>query len=404
VVRAAVETELARHEPKFIESRNHGRIVLALSSELADYAFELGKEADDLAALDPLANPQRILERLRSVTLPMSYVLPDGVIASGDNRLLQLAVAASTSAAVSARGEIYPRGMEAKRVLQLAQGALFVSTDIAIDELQRRVQARYPEAAPLPTRPELDQLLGDVGSRLVWVETAGAGNSAYRSSTGGPGESSASATLVARTSHRRSMHEVTGPAEQAARDFDTRLDLARQEGSFLVLMVPLKGAAAAETRLKERFGLLHRNFDQLLITALKEAADSAGASWETVLRADGSPRGGRDWTRLQQLVAKSLPHALEGLHAPDRTVLLTHPGLLGRYDQMQLLTSFAASIGRSDSATHGLWILLPCDDQNARPTLLRQPIPVTGPAQWTRVPDLWITHPESIVSRRLGAS
>ena len=72
MVRAAVETELARHEPKFIESRNHGRIVLALSSELADYAFELGKEADDLAALDPLANPQRILERLRSVTLPMS--------------------------------------------------------------------------------------------------------------------------------------------------------------------------------------------------------------------------------------------------------------------------------------------------------------------------------------------
>jgi len=112
-----------------------------------------------------------------------------------------------------------------------------------------------------------------------------------------------------------------------------------------------------------------------------------GARYST----NNAPAGGRDWARLQQLVAKALPHALEGLHAPDRTVLLTHPGLLARYDQMQSLAALAAGIGRSDSGTHGLWILLPCDDQNVLPTLLRRPVPVTGPAQWARVPDAWIT-------------
>jgi len=177
-----------------------------------------------------------------------------------------------------------------------------------------------------------------------------------------------------------------------AKDFETRLQLAHRDGSFLVLMVPLSRAAAAEARLRQRFDLLHRNFDELLITALKRTAVSVGASWETVLRADGSPVGGRDWTRLQQLVTKALPHALEGLHAPQRTVLLAHPGLLARYDQMQSLASLAASIGRSDNRTHGLWILLPCDDQNVLPTLLRRPVPVTGPAQWARVPHAWITN------------
>jgi len=281
--------------------------------------------------------------------------------------------------------------MDAKRVLQLAQGALFVSTDIAIDELQGRLQARYPDAALLPNRPELDHLLSAVGSRLTWVDTAGGGKGAYRPVVGGSSGSSTSTTLVARSSDRSSRHEPAGPAEQATRDFETRLQLAHRDGSFLVLMVPLNHAAAAETRLRKGFDLLHRNFDALLISALKETAAAVGASWETVIRADGATVGDRDWTRLQQLVVKALPHALEGLHAPDRTVLLTHPGLLARYDQMQSLAALAAGIGRSDSGTHGLWILLPCDDQNVLPTLLRRPVPVTGPAQWARVPHAWIT-------------
>jgi serine/threonine protein kinase len=398
VVRAAVETELARQEPQFVESRDHGRVILALSPELADYAFALGNVADKVAALDPLATPQRTLEQLHAVSLPASYSLPDGVTALADNRLLQLSVATSKTAAVSARGEIYPRGMEAKRVLQLAQGALFVSTDISIEELQRRVQARYPDAAPLPPRPELDQLLGDLGSRLTWVDTAAGGKGAYRPGVSGDTTSSTSTTYVARTSDREPTPDVASPAQQVSRDFENRLRHAYRDGAFLVLMVPLKAAGAAEARLRQRFDVEHRDFDNLFISSLKKIVSQAKASWDTVLRADGSPAGSRDWTRLQQLATKALPEALDGLAAPDRTVLLTHPGLLARYDQMQSLAYLAAGIGRSDSRIHGLWILLPCDDQNALPTLLHRPVPVTSSAQWARVPEVWITGPAQDVS------
>lgn len=398
VARAAVETEQVSQEAKFIESRNHGRVILALSPELADYAFALGDEADALANLDPLATPQRTLEPLRAITLPNGYAVPAEVPALTDNRLLQLAVAASLRAALSARGEIYPRGMDAKRVLQLAQGALFVSNDISTDELQRRVQARYPDAAPLPPRPELDRLLGEVGSRLTWVSTAADGAGAYSPAVSADSASSTSTTYVARTSDRRSAHDPSSPGVQVALEFETRLRLAHRAGTFLVLMVPLNQAHAAEARLRQRFDLLLRDFDRLFVTALRQAADGIGAAWDTVLRADGAAPAHRDWTRLQQLVTKALPPALDGLQAPDATVLLTHPGLLARYDRMESLASLAAEIGRSGSRLHGLWILLPCDDQNALPTLLHRPVPVTSSAQWARIPESWITSPTQVTA------
>lgn len=395
VARAAVETEQAAPEAKFIESRNHGRVILSLSPELADHAFALGDAADKLACLDPLATPQRTLEQLRAIALPAGYTLPTEVAPLSDNRLLQLAVATSLMAALSARGEIYPRGMDAKRVLQLAQGVLFVSTDISTEELQRRVQSRYPDAAPLPPRPELDRLLSELGSRLIWTEKAGNGQGAYSPAVSSDSGSNTSTTLVARTSDRRSSHEPASPGEQAANDFETRLRHAHEQGTFLVLMVPPKMTQAAEVRLRKRFDLMHRDFDGLLISSLRQAASDVGAGWDTVLRADGAASDSRDWTRLQQLVTKALPPALSALEAPDRTVLMTHPGLLARYDRMASLATLATEIGRTGSRLHGLWILLPCDDQNALPTLLHKPVPVTSSAQWARVPESWVSSTPS---------
>lgn len=389
VARAAVETELARTEPKFIESRSNGRVVLALTPELADYAESLGEIADELAGLDPLATPQRTLEQLRGVKLP------DDVAALADNRLLQLAVAASNRAALSARGEIYPRGMEPKRVLQLAQGALFVSKDITIDELQRRVQARYPDASPLPPRPDLDRLLTEQGSRLEWVADRDAFAPIVTPSDAASGSST---THVGRTSDRPSFYEPASPAHTAAKEFEERLRHSLQHGSFLVLMVPLKAARLAQERLLQRFDLAHRDFDQLMIASLKHTAERVGASWDTVVRADGAAPDSRDWLRLKQLVEKALPSALSELHAPDRTVLLTHPGLLARYDRLESLAGLSAEIGRTDSRLHGLWILLPCDEQNALPTLLRRPLPVASAAQWARIPESWLISSSSVAA------
>ncbi len=172
---------------------------------------------------------------------------------------------------------------------------------------------------------------------------------------------------------------------QVAREFEGRLQHSHQHGSFLVLMVPLKHARAAEALLLKRFDLARRDFDGIFITSLRHTADEVGAAWDTVLRADGAPAAGRDWARLQQLVEKALPPALDRLMVPDQTVLLTHPGLLARYDRLDVLAGLGAEIGRTGSRLHGLWVLLPCDEQNVLPTLLRRPLPVTSGAQWARI-------------------
>ncbi|MFN9248923.1 MAG: protein kinase domain-containing protein, partial [Planctomycetota bacterium] len=152
VVRAAVEVERGMTEPRFLVRRDEDRIVIAQSIELANYARRLGDVADLLAAEDPLLTPARVLERLREVPAPHDTMLTD-------SRLVRLAAEISVNAAVSSRQELYPRGMSAARALKLSQGALLGLRYLTPQQIRERVGSRYPDAAPLPSRPELDSLL-----------------------------------------------------------------------------------------------------------------------------------------------------------------------------------------------------------------------------------------------------
>lgn len=53
------------------------------------------------------------------------------------------------------------------------------------------------------------------------------------------------------------------------------------------------------------------------------------------------------------------------------------------------LPELSSEIDRSQSPLHCLSVLLPCDAQNALPTLLRRPLPVTSSAQWARILEAW---------------
>ena len=79
--------------------------------------------------------------------------VPEGVGSLPPGRRLRLAVAASTSAALSARQELYPRGMPALTALRLSLGALAGPDKLTIEDLRARVKGRFPEAAELPARP-----------------------------------------------------------------------------------------------------------------------------------------------------------------------------------------------------------------------------------------------------------
>src|SRR5690606_23749814 len=98
-------------------------------------------------------SPTTAQTALRDIDWP---VLPEGV-AFDDIRLVQLAAAASTTAAVSSRGELYRRGLDPVEAARAARLALLGRGGITPEQVAERVRARFPLAAALPTRPDLDR-------------------------------------------------------------------------------------------------------------------------------------------------------------------------------------------------------------------------------------------------------
>ena len=374
VLRAAVEAESHLDQPRF-EAFDHAPVTLiATAAAWADYARQLGTAADTSAMADPLLPPTRVLEALESVTPPTASGAAIGTGTSAvtplsSTRLLRLAASASRKAALSSRQEIYPRGMPALQALKQSINAL-VGATLSPSALQTRVRGRYPEATPLPGRPELDRLLEEAGAPLHWDPTAADGAGAYRSATLG---STATAGTTTHFSRQNTMLSTgAGPdgtvADAAAAE--ERLQRGLRQGGLLVITVDPRIARRAETELLHRFrqpkegrpGLQRLNFDALLLNALREQATAARVDWNVVLRADAVDRGGRDWTNLMRLVQRTLPALRTALLQSSAPLLLVSAGLLARYDLMSLITEIEGAAGRP-AQTPSVWLLLPTAHQ-----------------------------------------
>jgi serine/threonine protein kinase len=387
--RAALEAEKCRQGERFDEYRSGDRIFLSVSPDLKQYALRLGAVADKLAAQETLPSPARVLETLRNVPQPAAQ--PEVPLPT-DSRLPALAAAASAKAALSSRLELYPRGMAPERALALAQTALFGAA-LTIEELRSRVQSRYPEAAPLPDRPELDKLIEKIGLDLHWNADAADGRGAY--------EPTHRETLSASTSKpfsQRFATRVTAtppvtvePAVAEARALEDKLQYSAREGAFLVLSVDAQFMAVAQRELQRRFPVEVRNLDDVFLRSLRSHADHRGAKWEIVLRADAADPQSADWRKLQRLVDECLPEVEQALRSRDRTRLVVNPGLLARYDRMDLVAKAADEVART-GGIHGLWLLVPANDQAPLPVLNQKAIPITNAAQHVRLTETWISN------------
>ena len=397
-LRAAVEVERHLAAPRWTVRRVDGPAGVLLARDavddrgepridgqkLADYAQRLGCAADELSAADPLLSPARAIDALQAVAAPA------GVPPPAPNRLLALAAAASRDAALSSRLELYPRGMVADRALRLALGALAGARTLTPGEIRQRVAGRYPEAARLPDRPELDALLRDTGSELQWRSNAADGQGAYRLEFR-RFVTLASATSYTRISDRTARVAEAGSGEWGDTDaFDERLQRAMKNRAFLALTVSPRRLADAERVLASAFAIDARSLDELLIRHMKAAAREAGADWGIVLRADRGPRGGADWATLMRLVGhRALPRVRAELAEAPRTLLLTNLGLLARYNQMTFIDGLRDAAG-GPAGPPGVWLLVPSDAQEARPMVDGRPVPVFAAAQWARVPATWL--------------
>jgi serine/threonine protein kinase len=418
LARACTEAERTLAEPRFLVKRSlvtghsslandqgqmtndRATIIIALTPELASYAIQLGQLADALALEDPLVPPARVLQRLREVTQPA------GTSLIADARLLRLAAAASKNAAVSSRQELYPRGMDAARALKLSQGAIYGVSTLTVAQIRDRVSGRYPEAAPVPDRPALDDLLQAAGFDFQW-DSSGKGGGCYVarirdvvSITSGSESISRAATSSGSAANNQATQEIT-PEIADARQFEERLERGIKEGSFLALIVNPKCYQRAVSELQNRFSIEVVDIEGLIVDTLRDVASKANAKWDALVNADAKP-GSEPWKKFMVLVNRAMEVVSRQLlvvsqetanqkpktENSKRSILLIYPGLLARYEQLGLLEKIRDEIGRS-KGLHSCWILIPGDNQAF---IDGRPVPIISPGQKTKVPDQWIRN------------
>lgn len=394
VLRAAIEAESHLDQPRFEAFDHQPCPLIAAASAWADYARQLGAAADACALADPLLPPQRVLETLDGVPVP-SVVGADGVPAAAltPARLLRLAASASRKAALSSRQEIYPRGMAPLQALRQSLGALIGASQLRPRDIQERVRGRYPDAAALPGRPELDRLLEEANAPMHWDPTAAEGAGAYRLSTLGNAQTAGTTTVFSRHATvlaTRIADEGKGAEFADATELENRLARSLQQGGLLVLTVHPRIARRAEAELLHRFGqpgtqpapLQRVNFDALLLGALREQATCARVDWNVVLEADAAERGSRHWINLLRLVQRTLPTLRAALLQGTAPILLVSTGLLARYDLMTLITEVEEHAGRPGH-TPSVWLLLPTTHQGL-PVIDGVAVPIVNNIQNTR--------------------
>lgn len=382
VVRAAVETERSAGDssPRFLARRSKNRVVVAVSQDAAKRAFALGDLADKLADEDPLVSPDRLADRLREAA-------PDGLDDIDDARLIRLAVAASSRAALSSRRELYPKGMNAGRALKLSRGALHGVASLTIDELRDRVEGRYPAAERLPNMPELETMIREAGIDREWDPTAeGVGAFVERArDLGALNTSSGSLARYTTASVPVESRDAT-PEVADARRFEQRLQRGLEQRAFLALVVPGRAHQRAWEELTRRFPVELVDFEELFIKALRRAADEVGARWDVVLRADAQPRGGA-WDRLMILVNRAVDAVEQELFNIRKSMLIIHAGPLARYDRMDVVQRLRDAAGRRDGIP-GVWLLIP----GSAAMIDGKAVPVVGPAQRVGMPEAWIEN------------
>jgi hypothetical protein len=310
-----------------------------------------------------------------------SVELPDGAEPFDDARLVRLAAAATVLVSVSTRLELYPTGMSPERAVEESRAALLDRRGLSEDDVRERIRARFPDAAPLPGRPELDRLLERVG--LEWVHET----QRYKL----PQRGGVLATIASSSRHSTSF-ATPDLRESAIREIEDRLDGFVQAGGFLALTVDQRRLVSAVEQLAARTGATLLDLDRLLIDEMRAIVASAkNARWDRFLQAD-LERGERGWSVLTQVVDRAVPKAEETLYQTQGRVVVTGLGLLARYDHFSLLERLRDRLTRtrSEQPLKGVILLVPGDDPSARPVVDGLPVPIITANQWAHLPSAWL--------------
>ncbi|CCK31998.1 protein kinase [Streptomyces davaonensis JCM 4913] len=374
------------------------------------YALSLGVRADKLAALESLPTASTVLTDLDAVRRP------PGSLGWDERRTAEIAVAASTLAALTPRLEIYPRDLSLVRALRITQAGVVavqpgVEEDrqpgLTVDALHKRVTTRFPELgtdplAPreLPTGSALVRDLKQAGFelklatrydgvlRLVPDRPAGDASTGLTSASWG-------ASAARRSAPTRYDEDA---AVAAAVKAEQRLAHSARQDGFRVLTVPQRRAEEAVRLLTEApYRARPLSMTGLFVAELRRVvSEAARPTWETVLKADAAETGSRAHQQLRIRTDKAWgriePKLRERLAAgrDDGPLLLTDTAVLARYDAFDLLGRLAEEARQGGSP---LWLLVAQSDPARAPRLAGQSVPYqAGFDEWIVVPDAWVAR------------
>lgn len=375
-------------EAPLVTRRRAGRIaLLATDPGLLDAAEALGRAADQLVAQAQLAQ-QPLVSNGRTATAlrdTLIQALPDERPAplDDDRRLVRLASALSQTAALSGADELHARDLAQVTALAIALAGVGGAAPVGAQELRARVRARFPAVASLPERPRLDELVDAAGLGLVYDDAA----RAYRSLTRAPDTTG--------LAHRVSTYVVRADAPPVeSGHVGHRLAESRSSRSFLALGVDGRDLDLAVDTLARDYDAVPLDLTQVLIEAMRAAAEQVGLPWDAVRAADAAAAGSREAIGLATLVQRSLPAidaAIEAAAAQadpaTRPVLLLEAAPLARYEHLGNLSRWT---DLTTPRRQAVWLFVPQLLGSRGAVLDTRPVPLAAPGQFVRLNSDWL--------------
>lgn len=371
VVRAVIELDSRRPEPRFVSRRvtvaGALRTVLVAATDpltlqgeqALDLTQSLAATADGLVAERSLVGQPTAVTALREVA---TRILGEAATQLDDDRLLRLATSASARAALSSRGELYPRDLSGTDAVLLAlRGS--TARMLTRERARARVTLRFPAVTDVPDGPAFVELVTQAvpalrwdGQRFTQVDLTGA-------------VSVTSPTVT-------DLHTVDAPSA------DRVLRASLRTHSALTLAVTPSRYLDTATVLANRYGLTVVDVAALLVAELRQGAARHGADWDAVTGLDGHPEREELFGILRGLAEEVLPARWADLAATPEPLLLVHAGPLARYGLTRLLAGFFDLAIPRPAAR---WLLVARRPSDPVPTLDGHAAPL-GPDGWLDVP------------------
>jgi len=251
--------------------------------------------------------------------------------------------------------------------------------------IQQRVLTRYPDAAPLPPRPELDALLAPL---MKWDE---ASERYVR-----PGErrntEHTSLTSLPSLPSLSSSQKPLDPRYIALEEFEERLRITRDRRTLKVLGVRADRAHVAALALTRCLGVRRVSLDAELAGAMHEIMKEQEVDEQVLYAADQLGPGGDDWPELRSVAEQAAERVAKRLFPAPEPLLLIQPGLLARYRLDGFLRSLLAA--SRDPKCAALFLLVPSRDRAGVPKINEHlVIPEVGAPQTLWIPLEWLREP-----------